>query len=88
MDRDGSGSISEEEATVVAQLLDCNPTTFWTLLCKYDANGDGELDMSEFACAIKGRVFAAFFPGSDEADFAGQVHKVIRLLKDAQMTRK
>ena len=27
--------------------------------CRYDANGDGELDVGEFESAIKGRVLAA-----------------------------
>ena len=33
-----------------------------------------------FEAAIKGRVFAAFFPGTDELDFAGQIQKVQALI--------
>ena len=45
-----------------------------------DTDGNGALDMGEFEAAIKGRIFAAFFPGSDELDFAGQIQKVQALI--------
>jgi hypothetical protein len=80
IDSDGDGTISEEEAHLVARLLECNPSTFWKLLLKYDTDGDGTLGLGEFEAAIKGRIFAAFFPGADALDFAGQIQKVQALI--------
>jgi len=81
MDLDKDGVITEAEGKHVADLFECNPATFWTLLRKYDANNDKRISCDEFAAAIQGRVLSAFFPGETEEDMASQVTKVIEALQ-------
>ena len=75
IDANSDGVISEEEAKQVAQQLGCNADTFWTLLRKYDVDGDGCIQIDEFESAIKGRVFSAFFPNMSDADLAREIRR-------------
>ena len=59
----------------MAQQLGCNPATFWSLLLKYDVDGDRLLKMDEFEQAIKGRVFSAFFPNMSDMDLAREIQR-------------
>ena len=69
MDADGDGQLTEAEGHTVADAFGCNASTFWKLLLKYDADGDGTISRSEFSEALKGRVLQAFFPRHAEKDF-------------------
>ena len=75
LDADADGSISENEAKQAAQQLGCNPATFWSLLLKYDVDGDRVIQMDEFEQAIKGRVFSAFFPNMTDMELAREIQR-------------
>ena len=78
MDADGDGQLTEAEGRTVAGAQSCNASTFWKLLLKYDADGDGTISRSEFSEALKGRVLQAFFPRHAEKDFGTVVAAAIQ----------
>ena len=80
IDIDGNGVIEKAEATKVSESLGCNPTTFWAVLQKYDANNDGGVDIREFEAAIKGRILAAFFPGVPESEWLAHFDQALQTL--------
>merc|ERR1712216_324834 len=80
MDSDGNGHISHAEGVVVANALGCRAETFWTLLSKYDADGDDKISRSEFAAALRGRVLTAFFPGQGEMSLQVELMQAIECL--------
>ena len=47
MDANGDGQLTEAEGHKVADAFDCNKATFWSLLLKYDADGDGKISVEE-----------------------------------------
>ena len=83
MDADGDGQLTEAEGRTVADAFGCNASTFWKLLLKYDADGDGTISRSEFSEALKGRVLQAFFPRHAEKDFGAVVAAAIQALGGA-----
>jgi Ca2+-binding EF-hand superfamily protein len=81
MDGDGDGYIVQSEADVIAELLECAPGPFWSLLCKYDANNDGRISLNEFLAAAKGRLWQAFFHTEDSTSLLQEVTGAMDLLK-------
>ena len=81
MDANSDGQLTEAEGHKVADAFDCNKATFWSLLLKYDADGDGKISRSEFAQALKGRVLQAFFPRHAEKEFGAVVAAAIQALQ-------
>jgi hypothetical protein len=47
MDADGDGRLSEVEIRTVAEATGCNPDSFWSILKKYDADGDEHITRDE-----------------------------------------
>ena len=81
MDADGDGQLTKVEGHKVADAFGCNKATFWSLLLKYDTDGDGKISRSEFSEALKGRVLQAFFPRHAEEEFGAIIAAAIQALQ-------
>ena len=61
MDQDGNGQIDRIEACLVADALQISPDSFWNVLSKYGKKVPNKIAYTEFADAMKGKIFIEFF---------------------------
>ena len=62
-DKDGSGNISIKELGTVMRTLGENPTEdeLQNLINKYDEDGNGTMEFTEFLCMMAAKVRTSFF---------------------------